>query len=71
MNGASFIQLIIESYKLRSDKPIKIYHDGANVVVDINGKTWMDITLDGCIEKIKQSMAINYLEQLQAQKISS
>lgn len=61
MNNLAFLQLVSEKLKLGENNPIKIF--GTNkVTVIIEGQSWVGDTLDQCVANIKQSFAINYLE---------
>jgi hypothetical protein len=60
-----FLQRIIETHKYRKDNPVFMYLSEGNVTISINGETWTELTLDMCVESIKQSFAIRYLDEME------
>lgn len=65
MNNAAFLTRLIEAYQPRQEDAIKLWWHGAQVIIDINGERWCDITLDGVLTQVKQSLAIRYLDQIE------
>lgn len=65
MNPAAFLTHIVETFKYDEQKAVKIYYKNSEIVLNIGGQTWSDITLDLCLEKVKQSFAIMYLENIE------
>lgn len=68
MNNCAFLSRIIEVYQPKQDDAVKIFWHGGNVVIDINGERWHDLTLDLCLQAIKQSFAIRHLDGIEINK---
>lgn len=55
------LQLAVETFK----KPITISCESGKIILSLNGRTWMGETLDQCITDMKQTFAIQYLENFE------
>lgn len=68
MNNTAFLNRILEVYQPKQDDAIKLFWHGGNVILDINGQRWHDLTLDLVLTQVKQSFAIKYLDSIQFSK---
>lgn len=59
MNNISFLQLVTQTHG-----EVKLYYDKVNslAAININGQVWTGQTMDQCVSDIKQSFAIQYLQ---------
>lgn len=65
MNNLLFIQKIAEAYKVSDENPIKIFTTDSKIVIVFKGRAWMADNLDQCVSDIKQTFAIQHLEQIE------
>lgn len=63
MNNVAFLQLLLEV-----NDNISLYYKSGLVTVKIDGETWTEQTLDQCINSVKQTLSIKYLQEKQSEK---
>lgn len=64
MNNLTLINRIIETKKPSKERPIKIHYEGGYVILDFMGETFQDVSLHECIERLKVSLLIRHLDDL-------
>lgn len=68
MNNVAFLNRILEVYQPKQDDAIRLWWHGGQVILDINGERWVDLTLDMVLTAVKQSFAIRHLDRIEMEK---